>query len=406
MAVSPERQWRATMNIKNEISLSKWDDVEPLHRIPFEARYPLLAVGKAGQWVAAVKPESPVIHVWKAPKFDKPLEWKASESAIQALTRSPDGQTLYSGSADGSLQTWNIEKGRETPRFLAIDSKPIFKLAVSPDGKYLAAGGQDAVVIYEIESGRAMQNIDLEKPTKPILAFDPKGTTLAISSMADPIELWDVKTGQAIFRQLPAIENVFALDDPERFGSRDAPRYPHLEPGTRGKLEKSFPRNYKYQAESHPRPSISWPCGPIMVPSNSITRSSDGFQYRDLGAGQEEFEALFGISSILAFHRTIAANGMMVSFLGPGVFRLSKFPLSPEERFSNFRVNLKGPSVCAVQFVFSGDAKILAAAFVDHSISVWDTQTGKQLHRIELDLMRNVHWDSAQCQWPLAGGFA
>ena len=177
-----------------------------------------------------------------------------------------------------------------------------------------------------------------------------------------------------------------------------------MEPVTLESWRRVLPRNYKRKQRASP--TLYSGRAVHHGAEQLITRSSDGFEYRDLGAGQEEFEALFGISSILAFHRTIAANGMMVSFLGPGVFRLSKFPLSPEERFSNFRVNLKGPSVRAVQFVFSGDAKILAAAFVDHSISVWDTQTGKQLHRIELDLMRNAHPDCAQCQWPLAGGFA
>lgn len=378
-ASSPDRQWRATMNLNNEILLTKWDQIESVHRIPFTSRSPLLAVGKEGKWVAAADTSSPVIKVWKAPKFDAPLEWKSSDRGIQSLACPPDGQTLYAGSADGAIHSWNIEKGREDPRFLKIDARSITSLVVSPDGKYLASGTEEGATIYETLSGRAVQNIPFDTPMRNLkMAFAPTGTTLALGSPYHPLELWDVKTGKAIHRPLPAIENVFAMQDPLRFGSTDR-THVHIWNRKSGQLEESFPIDY--QRDNDPN---QYSGGTLHGTEQLVIAAPDGLHYRDLTTGRKEFES-FGQLPDHRLLRTFAGNGMMAYRLGPGVFRLSKLPLAREERYPDLRVDLKGSVSQCLEFEFSEDAQVLAAAFADHSIFVWDTKTGMMLHRLQLE---------------------
>ena len=82
------------------------------------------------------------------------------------------------------------------------------------------------------------------------LAFSPDGATLAISAASHPIELWDVKTGRAIYRQSPGIEHVFATKDPEMFGSVDD-SHVHLWSLKTGEIEESFPATYQPKGSTY-----------------------------------------------------------------------------------------------------------------------------------------------------------
>ena len=69
----------------------------------------------------------------------------AHADAVLRLVYSPDGATLASAGADRIIKVWDARTLRETHRF---ESQPdwIMGLALSADGKWLAAGRYDGTL--------------------------------------------------------------------------------------------------------------------------------------------------------------------------------------------------------------------------------------------------------------------
>ncbi len=73
-------------------------------------------------------------------------------------------------------------------------------MAVSPDEKLLASGGDDGrVKLWEVGTGKALRALPLEGGVIRRLAFSPDGTRLAAGCVAGRLIVWDVTTGQARF---------------------------------------------------------------------------------------------------------------------------------------------------------------------------------------------------------------
>ncbi len=56
--------------------------------------------------------------------------------AVTGVAFSPNGQTLASGSTDGSIRVWNVSNGSLIRTIAA--SQPVYAVAFTPDGQYLA----------------------------------------------------------------------------------------------------------------------------------------------------------------------------------------------------------------------------------------------------------------------------
>jgi WD40 repeat protein len=67
-------------------------------------------------------------------------------SRVVAVTFSPEGKTLASGSADATVRLWDVTTRQPLGDPLRGHSKDVLSVAFSPDGKTLASASQDGTV--------------------------------------------------------------------------------------------------------------------------------------------------------------------------------------------------------------------------------------------------------------------
>jgi WD40 repeat protein len=69
---------------------------------------------------------------------------------VWSVAFTPDGQTLMTGSTDGTVKLWDVATGRERAAF-AWDIGRVHVVAFAPDGLRAAAGGESDIVIWDVE---------------------------------------------------------------------------------------------------------------------------------------------------------------------------------------------------------------------------------------------------------------
>ena len=71
--------------------------------------------------------------------------------AVYSIAFSPDGKVLASGSADKTINLWDVATGKHT-QMPTGHLKDIYSVAFSPDAQTLASGSADKRVRFETRS--------------------------------------------------------------------------------------------------------------------------------------------------------------------------------------------------------------------------------------------------------------
>src|SRR5205807_1285686 len=105
-----------------------------------------------------------------APRPNEPV------SRSPCLAVSPDGKLLAAGSNRGGMHIWDAHTGQLVH---SLDSMPASAVAFSPNGRFLAVSGSGGQVrIFGIASGRELRAFDNDRQYLPTLFFTPDGKTL------------------------------------------------------------------------------------------------------------------------------------------------------------------------------------------------------------------------------------
>lgn len=115
---------------------------------------------------------------------------------VRALAISSDGQTLLSGSFDGSAIRWSL--GRDAAeQVLRFHADAVNATALLKDGRAVTAGADGRIAIWS--AGKQQPDAVFEGHTAPIaaLAVSPDGATLASASWDHTVRLWPLAGGAA-----------------------------------------------------------------------------------------------------------------------------------------------------------------------------------------------------------------
>jgi WD40 repeat protein len=176
----------------------------------------------SGQARCTIEIQSPHVH-----------ELQNDDVCVAALHFTPDGARLVIGVAS-HVVLWDLKSNREQRRFPAGAPMDRPAVAVSPDGRLLAVGGDKNsaratiiatagyLALYELESGEEVARLDSPHGAIRALAFSPDGKLLLTGGSDTTALLWNVELlihqarGRRAQRARPTLEthwtNLAAAD--------------------------------------------------------------------------------------------------------------------------------------------------------------------------------------------------
>lgn len=129
---------------------------------------------------------------------------EAGAAAVRVVLPTPlntlvalPGDRLAVGGADGKVRV--LDRSGAIQLEARIAPTPVIALAVSPDGKYLAAAGlEDAIAVINATSLAPVRNIDHTGAPVWSLAFTADGRTLLTGGADQIVREWNVETGEPL----------------------------------------------------------------------------------------------------------------------------------------------------------------------------------------------------------------
>jgi RNA polymerase sigma factor (sigma-70 family) len=126
-------------------------------------------------------------------------------SMVTGLAFAPDGKTIVSGSYDQTIRVWDAATGRERLRLSEPGMGPLTAISVSKDGRTLAATGYGPTILADLEAGKVTRPVFQPVEVHTCVALSPDGKTLAAGCQdaagSFSVRLWDIATGKHL-RQL------------------------------------------------------------------------------------------------------------------------------------------------------------------------------------------------------------
>lgn len=336
---------------------------------------------------------------------------KGDKASIHAIAFSADGNTVASGSYDGTIRLWNVATRAQSGE-LAGHQGFVAALAYSPGGHQIASGSEDHTIrLWDVGSRKEIRRINGHQDRVNSVCFSPDGKLLASGSEDHSFRVWNAATGAVLWssakHKAPVESVAFSPDGKLLAASGDA--FIRLWDATSGKPVR------QWQAYTN------WVNAVAFSPDGKFLASGSAYDAAihlwDVETGRELRPIVghcgsVGLVDFSADGQTLTTWGTDQRFcrwdLRTGApqwrtLRLSHAPLAAitfsadrrtaatVDKFDDFTIRIwdaesdrqirafgavPGPAPC---FTFSPDARTLATnSGNDPTIRLWDVAAGKE----------------------------
>ena len=307
------------------------------------------------------------------------LEWSLRRAGrVWAVAFSPDGRRLAVGDGDKTVTIWEIVAGEprwsEARTFSVPES--VRAVVFLPPGDRLATAGGDTARLWQV--GTAAESVQFKQGSEmeAALAVSPDGKRLATAGNGKDdrtIKVWDTETG--------APEPIATIDMAGAWvkGLAFSPDGCCLATANveQGSTSRTFSEVWNVNSGTRilrvPNP----------VPSDAVAFTPDGKSLVTAGRdGRVRVwrPAVDALDEVLADRSATAADTSRAATAAETV-PLLPMPLEPPDIPWNVRV-LVGHLERVRNLAVSRDGSRIASASADHSVILWDAETGEHLRTL------------------------
>jgi WD40 repeat protein len=303
----------------------------------------------------------------------------------------PDGKTVASGSADGTIRFWDAATGKELHRF------PGDRLALSPDGKSWASwdssgkdtnkGKESKIRLRDLATGKQLREFIRPQDTY-VVAFSPDGRFLAAGGLneenVNQVTFWDVATG----KELPA---------PQLGGKYDYVHHLGFSPDgklltTAGETDGSV-RLWELATGKETKPFRT------VAEGGRVTEALAPFAFAPDGktvvSRGRVFDNTGSVGPTAVYQWDVATGKELRRFESPDIGGCAAFTFSTtgetlvsghgavicvwDAGTGKLLLTLRGHADDVTCLSVSRDGKTLVSGSQDHTLRLWDLATGKSL---------------------------
>ncbi|MCI0684745.1 MAG: protein kinase [Gemmataceae bacterium] len=166
--------------------------------VPAGALVEAIAFDPAGKFVIAGG-RGGSLRQWRLDQASPPVDFAGHAATIMSIAVSPDGRLLAAGDEDGTILLHDLQAPATPPRQLGGHDRPVRALAFGAvfgaHGSFLAsAGDDDTVRLWDPRAGKSTQTLTHGNSVRA-LAVSRDGRWLASAGVDKFVHLWDMTTG-------------------------------------------------------------------------------------------------------------------------------------------------------------------------------------------------------------------
>src|ERR1700709_41272 len=121
-------------------------------------------------------------------------------------------QRMITCSLDGSLRLWNLQTGKQIGNDWRDGESKVYTIALSPDGKKVVSGSNDAVVrLWDIDMGKVIAKWTGHNSRVWNICWNRDGGRIVSGGNEGTVRVWDVESGKTVLAIETGLMHVLAV---------------------------------------------------------------------------------------------------------------------------------------------------------------------------------------------------